>query len=283
MFLDLVQARTPFANVRAQGVDPVNGYAFARNSPTGVGGLYMRTSNVIPGAVGGPNQRVDANAAPFFPFFVGAANQNNALVGGIQQRSWRRAPGRERAALAGQIVTNLAAARPTAAQVGTVLRAFNPTSAAATPSVPFPRVVDPSFAAGEAPLRPNFVNNYEAGYKGIFADKLRLAVDGWYQERFNFITPAQLISPTVFADPATLGAYIARRSRRPRRRRSARPAPPRSAPAWRRPSSRRSRRCRSATSCPRGAASSATTSSSPTATSTRRSSCGGATSRSTTC
>jgi iron complex outermembrane receptor protein len=170
----------------------------------------MRTSNVIPAPVGGPNQRVDANAAAFFPFFVSAANANNALVGGIQQRLVAAGlPAANAAALAGQIVTNLAAARPTAAQVGTVLRAFNPTSAAATPSVPFPRVVDPSFAAGEAPLRPNFVNNYEAGYKGIFADKLRLAVDGWYQERFNFITPAQLISPTVFADPATLGAYIA--------------------------------------------------------------------------
>ena len=210
MFLDLVQARTPFANVRAQGVDPVNGYRFGRDSPTGVGGLYMRTTNVIPAAVGGPNQRVDANAATFFPFFVGAANSNNALVTGVTQRLVAAGlPAANAQALAVQIVTNLAAARPTATQVGTVLRTFNPTSAAATPSVPFPRVVDPSFAADEQPLKPNFVNNYEAGYKGIFADKFRLAVDGWYQQRFNFITPAQLISPTVFADPTTLGSYIA--------------------------------------------------------------------------
>jgi iron complex outermembrane receptor protein len=113
MFLDLVQARTPFANVRAQGIDPVNGFDFARNSQTGVGGLYMRTSNVIPAPVGGPNQRVDANAAAFFPFFVGAANANNALVGGIQQRLVAAGlPAANAAALAGQIVTNLAARAP---------------------------------------------------------------------------------------------------------------------------------------------------------------------------
>jgi iron complex outermembrane receptor protein len=282
MFLDLVQARTPFANVRAQGVDPVNGYRFGRDSPTGVGGLYMRTTNVIPAAVGGPNQRVDANAATFFPFFVGAANSNNALVTGVTQRLVAAGlPAANAQALAVQIVTNLAAARPTATQVGTVLRTFNPTSAAATPSVPFPRVVDPSFAADEQPLKPNFVNNYEAGYKGIFADKFRLAVDGWYQQRFNFITPAQLISPTVFADPATLGSYIAGQVAQTAAPSIGAANAAALGPASRRPSCPGSRRCRSATSCPRGAASSATTSSSPTATSTRRSSCGGATWRST--
>jgi iron complex outermembrane receptor protein len=211
MFLDLVQARTPFANVRAQGVDPDNGYAFSRNSPTGVGGLYMRTSNVIPALVGGPNQRVDANAAPFFPFFVGAANQNNALVAGIQQRLVAAGlPAQNAAALAGQIVTNLAAARPTAAQVGTVLPHLQPDHRGrhAVGAVPHGRWA-PRSPRDEAPLEPNYVNNYEAGYKAIIADKFRIAVDAWYQQRFNFITPAQLISPTVFAEPTTLGTYIA--------------------------------------------------------------------------
>jgi iron complex outermembrane receptor protein len=216
MFLDLVQARTAFANVRAQGVDPVDGFRFARNSPTGVGGLFMRTSQLVPAALGGPNQRVDANAATFFPLYIAAANgSNNALVTrvaqGLQQAGL---PAQNAAALAGQVVANLAAARPTAAQVGTVLRVFNPTTAAATPSVPFPRALTSldsirAFVRDESPLEPSFVNNFEAGYKGIFANKFRVTVDGWYQQRFNFITPAQVITPTVFGDPATLGGFIA--------------------------------------------------------------------------
>lgn len=211
MFLDLVQARIPnLFNIRAEGVDPVNGYAFARNSQTGVGGLYMRTSNLVPTAFGGPNQRTDANAAAFFPLYIGLANTGNALVTGIQQQLVAAGlPAASAATLAGRIVSNLAAARPTAAQVGTVLRTFNPTTAAASPSVPFPTVVQPAFAADESPLKPNYVNNYEAGYKGIFANKLRVTVDGWYQQRFNFITSAQVISPTVFGDPTTLGTFIA--------------------------------------------------------------------------
>lgn len=216
MFLDLVQARiisngVNFFNVRAAGVDPANGFAFARNSPTGVGGLYMRTSNAVPAALGGPNNRVDANAATFFPLYIGLANgSNNALVTrvaqGLQQAG---VPAANAAALAVQVVTNLANARPTAAQVGTVLRAFNPTAAAANPANAFATIVQPSFARDEAPLKPNYVNSFEAGYKGIFANKVRLTVDAWYQQRFNFITPAQNIAPTVFGDPTTLGSFIA--------------------------------------------------------------------------
>ena len=215
MFLDLVQARTAFANIRAQGVDPANGFGFARNSPTGVGGLYMRTSNLVPAALGGPNQRVDANAATFFPLYVGLANTNNALVSGIQaQLVAAGVPAPNAAALAGQIVTNLAAARPTAAQVGTVLRVFNAATAAQTPSVPFPRALTTldsanAFVRDERPLEPNYVNNFEAGYKGIFANKFRVTVDVWYQQRYNFVTSAQVVSPTVFGDPASLGAFIA--------------------------------------------------------------------------
>jgi iron complex outermembrane receptor protein len=214
MFLDLVQARTAFANVRAQGVDPVDGFRFARNSPTGVGGLYMRTSQLVPAALGGPNQRVDANAATFFPFYIAAANSRNGgtntLVAQVATAlQGLGLPATNAAALAGQVVTNLAAARPTAAQVGTVLRIFNPTAAAANPANAFQTIVQPTFARDESPLEPSFVNNFEAGYKGIFANKVRVTVDGWYQQRFNFITPAQVITPTVFGDPASLGGFIA--------------------------------------------------------------------------
>ena len=57
-----------------------------------------------------------------------------------------------------------------------------------------------------APLKASFVNNFELGYKGIIGDRLRIAVDGWYQRRENFATPAVNFTPNVLLDPTTLRA-----------------------------------------------------------------------------
>lgn len=220
LFLDLVQGSAPnpiaglpgpLFNIRAVGVNPENGIRFARTCGTGVGGLCMRTTGAIaPTFLGGANQQVDANAALFFPYFIGLANANNALVTGIaQQLQAGGLPAPNATALAGQIVTNLAAARPTAAQIPTVLRQFNPTTAVQTPSNPFPSTIAPSALQDIAPLEPTFVNNYEIGYKALLGDKFRVSWDYWFQQRFNFVTPAVNISATAFADGPQLGAYIA--------------------------------------------------------------------------
>jgi iron complex outermembrane receptor protein len=198
LFLDLAQAQTPFGTVRAIGVNPDDGLRIRRDCAGGIGSLCMRASNVVPANLRGGV--LPANAATFYPVMVGAAVQ-----GGLVSRlvaSGVPAPAAQ------AIAQRLASAQPTAAQVGTVLRAFNPAEAAAGRS-PFPgNPWTPDMVRDEAPLEASYVNNYEAGYKGILRDRLRVAVDGWFQQRINFITPAQLITPNVFADPAALGPFV---------------------------------------------------------------------------
>ena len=58
------------------------------------------------------------------------------------------------------------------------------------------------------PLKASFVNNYEVGYKGLAGNSTRLSAAGWYQQRINFITAAQISTPNVFLEPNSLGAYL---------------------------------------------------------------------------
>lgn len=93
----------------------------------------------------------------------------------------------------------LQALAPTNAQVGGVLRNL---LAPGTPIVPFSSVVDLS------PLGANFSNTWELGYKGVLSNKLRLAVDFWYQIRPAEPTTQVVNGNAVFLDPATLGSYL---------------------------------------------------------------------------
>lgn len=89
---------------------------------------------------------------------------------------------------------------PTNAQVRGVLRNLG---APGTPIVPWTNPVD------LAPLGANFSNTWELGYKGVFANKFRLAVDFWYQIRpADPTTQVVNLDDAVFLDPATLGAYL---------------------------------------------------------------------------
>ncbi len=93
----------------------------------------------------------------------------------------------------------LAGLAPTPASYGTILRDLNiqPNS----PALPI------SAAQDLSPLGANFSNTWEIGYKGLIGDRFRLSVDYWYQIRPAEPT-VQLIPQVVFADPATLGAYL---------------------------------------------------------------------------
>lgn len=94
---------------------------------------------------------------------------------------------------------------PTKADVGSVLRVAD--ISGATPSF---TTVAPS-AVGDIPaLRPTVTNTLEGGYKGRFGDALQVAFDLYYEWRKNFIGPPQVITPTVFLDPATLAAYLSK-------------------------------------------------------------------------
>jgi iron complex outermembrane receptor protein len=94
---------------------------------------------------------------------------------------------------------------PTRSDVGTVLRIAD--ISGASPSFTTVAAAD----VGDIPaLRPTVTNTLESGYKGQFGDRLRVALDLYYEWRKDFIGPPQVITPSVFLDESTLAAYLAK-------------------------------------------------------------------------
>ncbi|HEY9229966.1 MAG TPA: TonB-dependent receptor, partial [Gemmatimonadaceae bacterium] len=178
MFLDLLQVRNagglPF-NVRAMGVPPDGGWNYRRTCAPGLaGGLCMRSP--FPSGLGAANTYVDANAAAYFPAVIQAL----------------------RSQLPANLLPILTALNPTSAQVGSVMRYL----------VGNRDPVAPSSLTPIEPLKASFVSNYEIGYKGLVGGSTRLSASGWYQQRINFITAAQISTPNVFFEPTALGTYL---------------------------------------------------------------------------
>jgi outer membrane receptor for ferrienterochelin and colicins len=180
-FLDLIQVHNPGGlpyDIRAVGVPPEDGFQYQRGCNAAyVAGYCMRSP--FPGPVA-PNAVVDANAAAYY----------RAALAAIKPRL--------PASLNGIVQILDASPSPTGAQVSTVLR--NLTAATST--------VAPSSLTDIEPLKASFVNNIELGYKGLVARKATVSVTGWYQRRINFVTPAQIVTPSAFMDPTTLGQYL---------------------------------------------------------------------------
>ena len=181
-FLDLIQVHNPSGlpyDIRAVGVPPEDGWHYARGCNAAYAGGYCMRSP-FPGAVA-PNAQGDANAAAYYRAALAAVKPRlpSSLNGIVQILD--ASPG------------------PTGAQVATVLR--NLTSPTST--------VSPTSLTDIEPLKASFVNNYEVGYRGILGRRGSLAVNGWYQQRINFVTPAQIVTPSAFMDPTTLGQFLA--------------------------------------------------------------------------
>jgi outer membrane receptor for ferrienterochelin and colicins len=87
--------------------------------------------------------------------------------------------------------------RPTSAQVGTTLY-ISGTGAMA-----------PSSVTDIQPLQASFNNTWELGYKGIIKDRLRVAVDLWYQIRGDVGQPIGQVNPLVMYEPGSLATYLA--------------------------------------------------------------------------
>lgn len=207
-FLDLPQGRIPITStvgygIRALGVG-ANGYQYATGSATGVGGLYMRSPfpvlapNPTAAPAFNPDARIDAHAGLLYRTLVAGSQTtivNALLAAGVSPAN------------AGTVFQNLLGTTgPTNAQVGTVLRLFDP-SGVGTTAGPFARVMTPGELQNVDRIKPTFDNTWEAGYKGIMGP-WRVAVNGWYQQKENFTTPAVNISPNAFMNPTQLGAYI---------------------------------------------------------------------------
>src|SRR5690606_30033591 len=184
-FLDLLQAGNigglPF-NVRALGV-PEEGFQFRRDCAGGVGDLCMRS----PFTAG---DFMPANAAPLYP-----AALQVALAGGLRNALVQQLGSEGAADLA---ISQLQTFDALSAGVGTNLfDVVNRAPVAANSVQDVER------------LKATFTNVFEVGYKGILNDRFRVAIDGWYQQRENFITPAVNFTPNALLEGTSLGAGLA--------------------------------------------------------------------------
>jgi len=178
LFVDLVSSPTlgglPFA-IRAAGM-PLNGYQFRRDCGGAYGGLCMR-SPFMPEAFGGPMQAVPVDATPFWDAAVGIVAAGDAAAGGLLG----------------------AMNAPSAADVGSGLLLLN------TGTGSFDVVNGVSDIDGP---RPPIHSTFEVGYKGLWNDRLLVGFDVYYNRVHDFISEGSIISPNVFMDPQSLGAYI---------------------------------------------------------------------------
>jgi iron complex outermembrane receptor protein len=164
--------------VRGRGA-PSQGFNFRRDCTTsaGVTGLCMR-SPFTPGALGGPITSLPLDATMFWDAAV-------QIVGAQDPQ-------------AGAILGLMAA--PTASQVGSVMRALNPTTFG------FDLVND---VANVPQTNPMITNTIEGGYKGLLGDRFLVGLDVYYTKVEDFVGPLLVETPNVFMEPASLGAYIA--------------------------------------------------------------------------
>jgi iron complex outermembrane receptor protein len=66
-----------------------------------------------------------------------------------------------------------------------------------------------------APLEQTTTQTVEVGYKGIFASKLLINIDAFYERKNDFIGPLLVESPLVYFDPAFLAGRIGELSTNP--------------------------------------------------------------------
>lgn len=163
----------PFA-VWVRGVPPKTGYTFRRDAGGGVGGLYMR-SPFVPESAGGRAAQLPADATQMWPVVV--------------------------AILKAQKIDLSALPPPDAKQVGTDLRAYNPTIGA------FQEVAPQTFT-DLPPLKPLGTTTYEIGYRGVLREKLYLNVNLYHERDFNF--GSFVAMPNVFLNGRDLAAYLSR-------------------------------------------------------------------------
>jgi iron complex outermembrane receptor protein len=186
LFLDLVTledlggfgAATGFQgyDLRASGV-PDGGFTFARDSATGLGGLYMQMPDAL---------RVLNGMPPGSDFLAAEATQT---WGAVQQ------------ILLAQGTDITAIPAPPSVAVGTVLRSLNPTTGGFD-------LIQPSQVQDVPEMKPTITNTIELGWKGELSGGLSGSVDVYYSKIEDFVGPLRVETPNVFFDPATLGAYL---------------------------------------------------------------------------
>ena len=187
-FLDQVADpnRAPGFALRAIGNPSKEGWQFARSCDATINaGICMHSPFVATGAT----SSVSSSSANAFPGFIAALP---TIINGLPIAAASKAG---LIGLLAQLNPILSQLRPTPANIGSVLRI-------GSTAVPVSSVVDLQ------PLQASFNNTWEMGYKGIIGNRLRIAVDAWYQLRGDVGTPIGQANPLVFYDPATLAGYL---------------------------------------------------------------------------
>lgn len=176
LFLDLQAAQIGggFLQVRALGV-PDGGLRFRRDCQFGIADLCMR-SPFAPDA----GLTLPANAAVMWGGAVALARQGLLEATGID-------------------IANIPAPGP--GDVATQLRVLNPTTGTF-------QLIDPGSLLDVPDIQETTTNTLEAGYKGIFNDRISVAFDVYYTRKENFIGPLIVETPNVFFDRASLTTYL---------------------------------------------------------------------------
>lgn len=175
LFLDIVAARAGPFRVRALGV-PETGFSFRGYCGAGgIDNLCMR-GGPFPGV---PAQTLPAQAATLWG--VAAAAVAPAL---------------------GQLAPLLLGVpAPSATAVGTQLRRLNPTQGKFFD-------IAPDQVADISAIKPTITSSYELGYKGIINNQFRVSVDGWFQQKKDFVGPLIVESPNVFLNLQQTAAHL---------------------------------------------------------------------------
>jgi outer membrane receptor for ferrienterochelin and colicins len=211
MFLDLNRSQSGPYTVRAVGNPPETGWTFNRTCDAAVsGGLCMKS--IFLGA--GANTFVNSEASQTLPGLIGNPTTQAGLVAKftpqveailISRGTPPATAAQQAPAIAGQLAGYLATLRPTAADIGTRIRYANDSTT---------RERAPSSITDIAPLKPSYNTTYELGYKRIMRDasgkdRASLAVNVWHEIRGDVGVPAEVATPSVFADSTTMVAYFA--------------------------------------------------------------------------
>ncbi|MFC1554648.1 TonB-dependent receptor domain-containing protein [candidate division KSB1 bacterium] len=171
LFLDLNSSPASLSqpfSVRVRGV-PKDGFSFRRDTNGGLGGLYM--------------QPLWIPSTAFMP--ADATLMWSAIVG----------------VLAAQGTDISAFPAPTAAQVSTMLRVLNTTTKGFD-------AVTHDYVKDINPIESTKTNTIEVGYNGVLNKKWHIGLDVYHSKINDFIGPLRVETPSVFLDPATLGAYL---------------------------------------------------------------------------
>ncbi|MFW6193597.1 MAG: TonB-dependent receptor [Gemmatimonadota bacterium] len=180
LFLDIMAQRIPLADgisygLTAQGTTD-RGFTF-RGGP---GGRPMMKSPFTPPEMGGPGQFLPSRTSTAWQIATGiVASEDPALA------------------------SLMAASPPSEQQVGVLLRQLN------TGTGEFD-LVERGFDAVRdvPPIQEEITNTVEVGYKGLVAERLQLAVDGYWTRVEDFIGPLAMETPNLFLDPEATVQYM---------------------------------------------------------------------------